>query len=388
MASSKRQRAQKLRRFLDLALREGHAKVEEFTAETKAMFREDAKNLSREWSIRELFEALVDDGSEYLSLSRQTDGGFHHLREGADIVDTSKFVNINGQIVYSALMDAYDDPMFIGERLVTNIPTEFNGEKIPGIGRVGDDSGVVHEGEEYPRAVIGEEWIETPEIIKRGLILDLTLEEVFHDRTGLITKRASDVGNSIRISKEKRILDVVLGITTAYRRNGAAAVATYQTSDWNNLAASNALVDWTDIENAELKFDGMTDPNTGEPISIGGLTVIVPTALRHTAKNIINATQIRGTAGTNNETLSNNPLDAYQLESNQYVKSRTSSDSTWFAGDPKKAFAYMENWPLRLQTQDDTSHESFNRDVVARYKASEKGTPAVMEPRYMTKSTA
>lgn len=388
MVSSKRRKAQKLRHYLDLAIREGHDKVEQFTHETAEMFREDAKNLSREWSIRELFESLVDDGGEYLSLSRQTDGGFHHLREGADIVDTSKFANINGQIVYSAMMDAYDDVTYIGERLVTNIPTEFNGEKIPGIGRVGDDSGAVNEGEEYPRAVVGEEWIETPEIIKRGLILDLTLEEVFHDRTGLITKRASDVGRSIRISKEKRILDVVLGISTVYRRNGSSAVATYQDGDWDNLQASNALVDWTDIENAELLFDGMTDPNTGEPISIGGLTLIVPTALKHTAKRITSATEIRNTAGANNETISASPLDNYMIESNSYVKARTSSATTWFVGEPKKAFAYMENWPLRLQTQDDTSHESFNRDVVARYKASEKGTPAVMEPRYMVKCTA
>lgn len=387
MSSVKRRKAQKLRHFHDLALREGRNKLDDFNAELSEALREHAKDLSREFSMRDLFEAFVDDGSEYLRSCRQTDGGFHHLREAADIVDTSKFANINGQIVYTSLIDAYDDPTFIGERLVTNMPTEFNGEKIPGIGRVGDDSESIGEGDEYPRAVIGEEWVETPETIKRGLILDVTLEEIFFDRTGLITSRAADVGRAIRISKEKRILDVVLGITTIYRRNGAAAVATYQDSDWDNLAASNALVDWTDIEQAELLFDAMTDPNTGEPISVNPTTAIVPTALRHTARNILNATEVRSTAGTNTETLSSSPVQSYTIETNQYVKSRTSSDSTWFLGEPKKAFAYMENWPLRLQTQDDTSHESFNRDVVARYKASERGAPAVMEPRYMVKST-
>jgi hypothetical protein len=40
------------------------------------------------------------------------------------------------------------------------------------------------------------------------------------------------------------------------------------TLPFDNLQATNALADWTNIEKALLLFDGLSDPNTGEPIAI------------------------------------------------------------------------------------------------------------------------
>ncbi|MCR9120595.1 MAG: hypothetical protein NXI22_26980, partial [bacterium] len=84
-----------------------------------------------------------------------------------------------------------------------------------------------------------------------------------------------------------------------------------------------------------------------------------------------------------------NPLagESYPVVSSQYVKQRTGSDTTWFIGEPKKAFKYMENWPITTVQAPANSHDEFHRDIVVQYKTSERGAPAVLDPRYMVKCT-
>lgn len=356
----------------------------------------------REFSIRDLFEAFVDNGAE---IAQSWSGRRRGTRDGVRLVeagvDTSQFANISGQIVFNRMLEVYNDPVFIGDQLMTTIPTEFNGEKIPGIGRLGDQAESIGEGEAYPMAGVGEEWIETPETVKRGFIVPITKEAIFFDRTGLVMQRATEVAQSIRINKEKRQLDAALGITTLYKRNGSSAIATYGDNsgshDWDNLAASNALADWTDIENALLLFDDITDPNTGEPVIVNPNTLVVPSALAFTAARIQSATEYRHVANSNT-TISGNPLSGsrngmangaqLQLLSNQYVKARTSSASTWFIGDFRAAFAYMENWPLTNVAAPVNSEAEFQYDIVHREKVSERGTVAVLDPRKVVKCTA
>lgn len=346
-------------------------------------------------SIRGLFESLVPDGRELVSSFDPRTGGSSILLEGAGAVNTTAFSNITGQILYSAVLNAFQDPAFLWPKLVTTIPTVFNGEKIPGIGRIGDAAEAIAEGQEYPLAGLSEEYIETPTTTKRGFITAVTKEAVFFDRTGLIINRASETARWLGVNKEKRVLDVVLGVTDAYVRNGTA-ITTYGDNsgnhDWDNLAASNALVDWTDIETAELLFDAMVDPNTGEPVVIMPDTIIVPTALKHTARMIVNSTSVeRVDNQTNATTFRNraaNPVSDYTILTSQYVKARTSSATTWYLGEPKRAFAYMENWPITVAQAADNSEAELTRDIVARFKVNERGAPTVTEPRRMVKCTA
>lgn len=359
----------------------------------------------RDFSVRDVFEHFVEDGREIASSWSPRSGG---TRSGISLmesgVDTAAFANITGQIVFSEILDAFNDPMLIGTQLVRTVPTQFSGEKIPGIGRIGDEAESVAEADAYPMAGVSEEWIETPETTKRGFIVPVTKEAIFFDRTGLILQRAGEVGTWLGVNKEKRILDAVLGITSLYKRNGAtSAVATYGNNsgshDWDNLAASNGLSDWTSIENALLLFDDITDPNTGEPVMLNPNTIIVPTALSFTAQRIIGATELRQVSNTNTTTISSNPLAgarnglagggaAWNVYSNQYVKARTSSASTWFIGDPQAAFYYMENWPITSVAAPSNSEMEFTHDIVQRFKVSERGAAAAIEPRRMVKCTA
>lgn len=76
-----------------------------------------------------------------------------------------------------------------------------------------------------------------------------------------------------------------------------------------------------------------------------------------------------------------------KVVSNQYVYNRTSSTSTWFLMQAKKGFAYMENWPITVQQAPANSEAEFTQDVT-RFKVSERGAAAVLDPRYAVKSTS
>ncbi len=350
-----------------------------------------------DYSIKELFESFVPDGREIVDSWNPRHGGHGiMLAEAGDAVTTSDFSNITGQLAFTQVLDAFSDPGFLYPQLVNDIQTSFDGEKIPGIGRIGDEAATIGEAQPYPLAGVGEEFIETPSTIKTGMIVPVTKEAIFFDRTGRLVQRASEVGYWLGQNKEKRVLDEVLGITNSYKYNGVAD-NTYAddsgTHNWDNLQASNALVDWTDVENALLLFDGMTDPVTGEPIMIIPNTIIVPTALKKTVERVLHATSIQfGSPGsTSDVTLTNaaNPInEQLALITGSMVKSRTSSASTWFIGDFKRAFQYMQNWPITSVQAPTNSHDEFHRDIVQQYKVSERGVPATVNPRYVVKSTA
>ena len=350
-----------------------------------------------EISLRDVFEEFTEGGRELVdSWNPRHGGGGVMLSEAGSAVTTSDFSNITGQIVYNMVKGKFNDPVFISGALATTIPTRFDGEKIPGIGDIGDEIESIGENQEYPFAGVSEEYVETPSTTKRGVIVPVTKEAIFFDRTGLLLQRAGDVSFSMAINKEKRIIDMAIGAVDIYKRNGAAAAGTYVSTPYDNTVASNALVDWTDIENAEESFDALDDPNTGEPIAVVANTILVPSSLKRTAQRIVSVTGITfgpggslvGDVATSTVATSAQPTGSqYAVLSNQFVQRRMTKDNTanhtWWIGDPRGAFAYMENWPITVVRAPSSSHDEFHRDVVDQFKISERGASAVIEPRKM-----
>lgn len=381
----KTRRHQEMRRLFEAAVRSGDEA--RFYDDLRQEFYDERHALGDRYSIRHLFEQFVPDGREAIQFMRPSNaGGYVSLQESAGAVDTAKFANIIGQMQYTSTLKGFESPELVGDRLVETIQTDFNGERIPGIGRVGDDVEVVKEGDPYPNATFGEEFIDTPETIKRGLIIDITKEAIFFDRTGLLVSEAAKVGLRIGVNKEKRILDAVCGISTIYRRNGAAAEATYQA----NNSVSNTLADWTSFDTALQKLHEIVDPITGEPVAITPNAVLVPKRLENTARRVLNATMVRkGTDSGANQTYTNgNQIDQqYDVITGPYVKARTGSDSTWFLGDFRAGFVYMQNWPLQVIQEGESSEVGFTRDIVLRYKATERGAAAVRERLVAVKNT-
>lgn len=362
---------------LSEALREGHLKPADF-------------------SIRDLAEALVPDGHEWVRLLDPRSAGSVSVLESTGGVDVTAFLNITGQVIYSKIMEAYTQEAFIVSKLVDTIPTRLDGEKIPGISRITETIDEVAPGMPYPHLGFGEDYIETPSTTKRGFIVPVTKEAIFFDRTHLVLSRAAEVGEVLGLNKEKRLVDLVIGVTNNYKWKGTT-YNTYQTSTpWINSLATNELVDWTNVDKAEQLFADMLDPNTGEPILVRGTTVLVMPAYRHAAHRVFSAAELTFTAaGSTTATVSANPLSGYRVFDSRLAYRRiiaagiaaATAKKYWFVGDFRRAFAYMENWPITVTQAPLGSEAEFNNDIVLRFKASERGAAAVLNPRYVVKNT-
>ncbi len=331
--------AEKTVQHLQEALRSGDLKPEDF-------------------SIRELAEATLSPERVRQMDPRQ--GGVC-LLEAGDGVDVTAFSNITGQVVQARVLEAYNQEAFVMSKLVETIPTRLDGERIPGIGRVSDDVSEVPPGMPYPSLGFAEDYIDTPQTTKRGFIVPVTREAVFFDRTHLILQRAAEVGEVLGLNKEKRLLDLLLGAVNNYTWKGAA-YETYSNTggggapdgNWINQMTEE-LVDWTDVDAAEQLFADILDPNTGEPVLIQATTVLVMPAYRHAAHRIFNAAEINYTNGATT-TVAANPLGNYTVVESRLAYRRllasghsaAAAKKWWFIGDFRKAFAYMENWPITV----------------------------------------
>jgi hypothetical protein len=152
------------------------------------------------------------------------------------------------------------------------------------------------------------------------------------------------------------------------------------------------------VDTSEQLFADMLDPNTGEPILVQAKTVLVTPAYLHAAARIFHATDVQTisnvTSSGSVRTTYSNPLTGYSFQSSRLLYRRiiaggtaeSSAKQWWFHGDFKRAFAYMENWPITVTQAPFNSEAEFSQDVVVRYKASERGAAAVMNPRYVVKN--
>jgi hypothetical protein len=362
---------------LSESLRDGHLKPEEF-------------------SIRDLAESLVPDGREWVRMLDPRNAGSESVLETGDGVDVTAFRNITGQVIYSKVMEAYRQEAFVVSKLVDTIPTRLDGEKIPGVGRISDNITEVAPGMPYPHLGFGEDYIETPSTTKRGFIVPVTKEAIFFDRTHLVLSRAAEVGEVLGLNKEKRLIDLVIGVTNNFKWKGTS-YNTYQASTpWINTLAANELVDWTNVDKAEQLFADILDPNTGEPVLVHGATVLVTPAYRFAAHRVFNATELTFTAaGSATATVAANPLSGYRLHDSRLAYRRIVASGVaaadakkwWFLGDFRRAFAYMENWPITVTQAPTGSEAEFASDIVLRFKASERGAAAVLNPRFVVKNT-
>lgn len=374
--------------------------------ETRKRFAEDfAQNILDKpdrstFELRDLWEHVIPDGREFLD-DYKSNGNITLLEAGgaADSVAFTDFSNITNQWLFSMVKEQLEVQPFLHKSM--GIPAKFtrwqNGERVPGVGPLGDDNEVVPEGEEYPTAKLSEEYLELPATSKRGFKVNVTKEAAFGDLTGRVVQEASSLTESMGYEEEKRFLDLITGQTNSYKYNGNA-IDTYGDDsgnhNWDNLLASNGLTDYTDIQNALLAWDDMTHPTTAEPIYPVGYTVLLPTDLVMKARTIINATELETVDNQANATTlrykAPNPLAGlpFDIASNAYVSARTSSTSTWYIGDFKKAFCKIFNWLLQTDQAPMNSHLMFDRDVVMSFKVSEKSEYGVIEPRYVIKNTA
>ena len=409
----------KLRRLYESAVKDELREQPNSRPSGEAFFTELKEGFDKgeikpeDFSIRGLMEEFITDssgrpcGREILDSWNPMHGGdakhesLTQLVEGGT-VQASNFSNITGQIVYNKTLESYNNEEFVFSKTIPTVPTQFNGERIAGIGGMGDQAEVVPEAGQYPMVGVSEDWIDTPATVKRGLILPLTKEAAFFDRTGLILKRCAEVGEYLGINKELRAVDCVIDENTTthrYNRKNRGPVATYGDNsgnhDWDNLQASNALANWVNVDNVDQLLYTILDPNTGLPIIITGkMRLIVGRGLIRTAEQIQKATSLEiinpgfATSGNPSKMNTVNNVPSFEILTSRYLAYRQATTTSWYYGAPDQAFCYMENFPMTVVEAPANSEMEFNQDIVMRWKASERGQFATVEPRKMAKATA
>ncbi|MCL2347130.1 MAG: hypothetical protein FWC50_02595 [Planctomycetaceae bacterium] len=352
-----------------------------------------------DFSIRDLAEGLIPDGHQWVRELDPRSGSGISVTEAIEAVDVTAFLNISGQVVYSKILESYNQETFAVSKMVSTIPTRLDGEKLPGVAAIADSVSAIAPGMPYPHVGFGEDYIETPSTTKQGFIVPVTKEAIFFDRTHLILSRAAEVGEVLALNKEKRILDTVLGLKNSYKWMGTAYNTYYgaATDPWVNMKSGNALKDWQSVDTAESVLANIVDPNTKEPILAEPDAVLVMPKNRYTAHRIFHAAEYSSSpTGSDFVTTVPNPFRHYRIVASRLAFRRlvdsglteTVAGDCWFIGNFRKAFAYMENWPITVTQSATGSEADFNQDIVIRFKASERGTPAVLNPRYVLKCTA
>lgn len=340
-----------------------------------------------DFSIRDLAESFMP-------------GGLVQIEQMETLMETAAipFVNMFGAVIDTKIKEAYNQGIFAASQLVRTVPTRLDGEKIHTFGITSGDNLTVAAGTPYGTANIHADYIETPSTAKHGLMISVTKEAVFFDQTHHLLERAAEVGEILALNKEKRILDVILGITNTYKHNGTSR-NTYYSGDvahpWKNLLSGNELLNWESIEAAENIFGEMVDPISGCPILIEPNAVLVMPPKRHLAHRLFYASSVSyEDESTSTVSAIRNPFAKYRLVSSRIAYQRlqsqnvTNPEKFWFIGNFRKAFAYMENWGITVTKSMPGSESDFTQDIVVRFKASERGTPAVIDPRYVVKCTA
>lgn len=369
----------------------------------------------KDFSIRDLAQSLIPDGVEFVRQMGPNEG--LRVFEAADVVDTSAFSNITGQLLFSTIMEALSLENLVGDRLMTTFQSQFKDEeKIPGISTATDEFvKEVPEADPFPLVGISEEWILAPRTEKHGGIIGLTREMVTADRTGLLIQRARDVGMKLAIRREKEQLKTALGLKdNDYNRNGVVRDAYNAGAAGFNNMDGTIMVDVSDIQAVEEVLRQIHDPNNGEPLNVSPKLIVCSDNLAWLARRIIRTVQLRAgniTAAPGLQTQEVGSTIPFDLDivHNEYITqlildagtaggeitsgsggivcaARANALVFWYMGDFKRAFAWKEVYPLQVEEEPMGASVQFERDILMRFKVSYSGIGVVMEPRVVNRS--
>lgn len=343
------------------------------------------------FSLKQCWEAFVGPLGSTLQAGMRRQQGFIDVKpiKEAD-VKTTAFSNILGVLIAKEIIKRYKMVSSVGALLTKVYKTNLQDERFPGF-NAHENVQTVQENEPYPEMGFDSKYVGTGVQLKKGMIINVTEEAVFRDQTNLVLEQAAAIGNRAREQREKTILSGVTGATEIYFPLNVST-ALYDAAP--QLVASNALADWTDIEKALVSgFGAMTDEKS-ELIEVDapGAILLVPLALKMTAKRIVNATEIvKGDFDSDtSKTFSNNPIagEGIIVVSSARLPTYTGNATTWYYGFPKKQFRWKELWPLQVFRDNKPAEAQFTRDVVARFKVRYWGGIFATDNKYFLKCTA
>lgn len=323
-------------------------------------------------------------------------------------VGTNLFQTITGELIGRKVIEGYeDDAGFIGDQLVTVLPSSHRSTRIAGFRALAGPT-EVHEGHPYEESTFEEKYVTSLES-KQGRILSINEELIAFDQTGEIHRRAMALGYYLRQERERTIVRAVTDADAAtgryvYRPAGQG-VPLYKTdgAHRNFIGSTNTtspdfdtpipLVDWTDIEEVlhyratQVKDDRIDGDQ--RPIVAPAKQILVPERLRGTARSIVHSTEIH-VSNDDGETRFANPLHGtLEVLSSPFIDEQGAAASAdWYVGDFRRQFVWTEIWPVQTFLQRSESEAAFERDVVLRVKARYYGGLSAVDTVFVTKVKA
>jgi len=312
------------------------------------------------------------------------------IKEIFEAVHPSAFPLITGKLLSKKVLDAYKDAPVIGDQLVETMTSKLMVDRIPGLSTGGAIEKVEPGGPYQHTGYIEEKWVQ---IVgdKYGKILDITEEALMFDQTGMILRRAGQIGHDAAVYREKMILNTVQDITgyKAWYVGSADAESVTQTNLYSTSTTAphrtvnlitNALVNHTDINAAVLLFGKMVDEKN-DPIVVTPRILLVPLALLMVAEQIYKSSVIIGGANAQ----PNPYAGKFPPIASPYLDAQ--SATTWYIGDFKHQFVWKEVIPLQVLTRNDNENDmAWERDIKAQYKIRFYGDCKATDYCYVVKS--
>lgn len=326
-----------------------------------------------------------------------------------DLADVSAYLGTVTGLLDAAVLEGYESPAFIADKLCPTEKSNLRQKKMIGVSGSGDVAAIRKPGQPWPMSQLKQRYVTTPETEQKAAGVELTYEAVFFDQTDQVMAQAREIGESIRLLREKDFFRLLAGqsLYNTYTYGGTT-YNTYGTSgNWVN-DEDGPLEDWTDLAEVRALFGRMTSQETGERISIMFDTIIVSDARLPNVDRINSATTLSTrtnySSGNLQESVGPYNLPRYNVVTSPIFDqiltdtaankgmalTQAQANDWWFAmnTDPAKApFRRMENWPLRTDEAKDGSYSMLKYGIVAALYAQVMDTWAIVEPRAVVRRT-
>ena len=341
---------------------------------------------------------LREDQSESYPIGRL-------LRESNPGVNSNLFQVVTGELIGRKVIEGYEDESgFIGDRLISVLPSRLRNQRIAGFHALAGPTEVA-EGHSYEESTFQDKYVTTQES-KQGRILSINEELIFFDQTGEINRRAIALGYFLRQERERTI---IRGVTDAdasagkyvYRPSGLGQ-SLYKSDgshkNWigvgnttsTGFEAAVPLASYQDVDQV-LKYRAteITDDRidgTARPIVAPVKQLLVSESLRGTAHRIVNSTEISVTEDQTSQKFANPHLGNVEVLSSPFIDEQGGEAlNDWYLGDFSRQFVWSEIWPVQTFLQKSESESAFERDVVLRVKVRYYGGISAVDTVFVTK---
>ncbi len=328
------------------------------------------------WSIRGLFEAF---GGEVQGVTPQE---WYYSAPGVQAIQSTMFPKAVENLALKKLNDSFMEEEYIADRLVRTIPSKTKNETYYGLNEL-QDLKDAEEAEEVQFMSFNDRWV-TTRTMKRQIALALTKEMLMFDQTGLFMERTRRLGIIAARNKEKKIVESVLSNKKGVYNPLGVSTDLYDASV-NTVTTFTPLVDEDTIGSVKQHY--RTNFKTTVQGEEGVQKVWLPNTIICSQEqemairriftagnifNIVNASTTSKPAGTGGMTYRNQYAGTFEILTSPYFPDGLDS-KTWFLGNFRDQFIWLENWPITVTSLGAGSEADFSRDIVAQFKVSYMG---------------